>query len=549
MSLPSTGSAKDPSGLRPCPFSPDYAIGEVEAWRAMQTLLAYQILLIALLLVLVPLHLGPSVLASHNINLYISTCLVYLALLLGSVCLLQLQRPGYRWQASIRLTADIFALTLIMHASGGVRSGLGSLIAVTIAGAGILVGGRCALALAAAAALLMLGEQVYAEWHQSFSETAYSYAGILGIGFMTTALIAYQLSLMAERNAALARQRGLDLANLEQLNAYIIQHLQSGIMVVDATQRIRLMNQSAMRLLGLRRQPTALPWAHTLLAERFADWVTSVGDPTCEITQPSLPTLHVQFVRHAHSDDTIYILLIEDAALVNQRLQHNKLVSLHRLTVSIAHELRNPLSAIRQAGQLLSEHPDELPADPRLVDIIQRNCLRINEIIENILMISRRNSARVETIRLTPWLEAFLRDFHFQHQTHAEQIRLCGDTELMVLADPSQLKQILDNLCSNALKYGANPARPVLLQALHRVEEGAPVVEVCDFGPGIKPETAKHLFEPFFTTSYTGTGLGLYIARELAELNQAQLHYVANPEGGSCFRLTLLDAQQQRIAL
>jgi len=115
------------------------------------------------------------------------------------------------------------------------------------------------------------------------------------------------------------------------------------------------------------------------------------------------------------------------------------------------------------------------------------------------------------------------------------------------LIDPAHLKQILDNLCLNALKYGHPELKPITLSA--RQLEQAPCLEIIDAGSGIDPEQQKHLFEPFFTTSANGTGLGLYISRELAELNQAQLSYHLTETGKSCFRLCLTNAEQTIIAL
>lgn len=522
----------------------------MEAWRSLRAYWSYQLLLATLFIVLVPLNLGPPQLGRHDPALYWIVSPIYLGAVLTAGVFLAWRRPAFPLQAVARLLLDIVAITLIMHASGGVTSGLGTLTVVTIAVGGILIGGRCALALAALASLCVLGEQVYAHLHQEFSHNAYSNAGILGLAYLASALIAYQLSLMAEHSQNLALQHSFDLASLEQLNAYIIEHMQSGILIVDHHERLRLMNASAQRMLGLGRQPAELRDACPVLCAYYRQWLRSPEHDLYEISKPNQPPVQVRMSRHDNPAGALHILLLEDSDLHNQRVQQSKLASLYRLTASIAHELRNPLSAVRQASQLLAETDDLEHGSARLTAIIQRNCARINEIIESILMLSRRSPAHGEALQLREWLEQFATDFQFQQQlpTHSSLLLIEIGAEVRARFDPGQLRQILDNLCSNALKYGRAAEHPVLLR-VDRLSSGEPVIEVRDRGPGIRPEDARHLFEPFFTTSTTGTGLGLYISRELAELNQGRLEYLPNPEGGSCFRLTIPDADRQTIAL
>jgi two-component system sensor histidine kinase PilS (NtrC family) len=244
--------------------------------------------------------------------------------------------------------------------------------------------------------------------------------------------------------------------------------------------------------------------------------------------------------------DFFYMIILEDIALYNQQVQQSKLASLGRLTASIAHEIRNPLGAISHAGQLLAENPLLSAQDKRLTEIIQTHSDRVNLIIEDILGLSKRNESRREKIYLKPWLDNFIRNFSLEYSANADAFKLSHPVEsLCAFIDPGHLRQIMDNLCRNALKYGKPETGQITLRAF--TVQQAPCIEVLDNGSGISREQRSQLFEPFFTTSSSGTGLGLYISRELAELNQAKLSYYLTADNKSCFRLCLLNGEQTII--
>jgi two-component system sensor histidine kinase PilS (NtrC family) len=221
-----------------------------------------------------------------------------------------------------------------------------------------------------------------------------------------------------------------------------------------------------------------------------------------------------------------------------------------RLTASIAHEIRNPLGAISHAGQLLSESTQlYLLRIMRLTEIIlTMHSSRVNQIIDDILQLSRRADSRREKIYLGPWLSHYMSNFLLEQGTHAGTFNLVqSDASLCAFIDPGHLKQIMDNLCQNALRYGKPGAGAIILRI--RTVKQAPCIDIIDNGSGIHHDHLSHLFEPFFTTSSCGTGLGLYISRELAELNQAKLSYHLTEENRSCFRLCLQDANHTLIEI
>jgi two-component system sensor histidine kinase PilS (NtrC family) len=435
-----------------------------------------------------------------------------------------------------------------MHACGGVNSGIGTLLAVSIASSGLLIGGRCAILFAALASLAVLTEQIFADYTDSFASTSYPYAGMLGASFFTIALLSYILAKRSEQTLQLADQQKLTIDKLEELNQYIIQHLQSGIIIINKQQTIQMANEASVRLVNLPLLPTNLGDISENLSHAFKTWLTDPEEQLVKIQLPNQSEIHCRFMILPIVSEFFYMIILEDIALYNQRLQQSKLASLGRLTASIAHEIRNPLGAISHAGQLLSESPHLSIQDLRFTEIIQTNAIRVNQIIDEILQLSKRADSRREKVYLKPWLTHYLNNFMLEHGITTNTFKLSQtDEPLCAFMDPGHLRQIMDNLCQNALKYGNPETGQIILQTFTLKQ--APCIEVIDNGVGISHEHIKHLFEPFFTTSASGTGLGLYISRELAELNQAKLSYHLTAEKRNCFRLCLLDADHTIIEI
>ncbi|GAB4359236.1 MAG: two-component system sensor histidine kinase PilS [Methylohalobius crimeensis] len=531
--------------LRPCPFS-KYRIQASQAWQLLFVFTGYQAVLSLLLCIAFQSSWGPAHLGKVHPSLFLWTAYAYFLAIVATLPFLGWRQPNYVWQTGIHLCLDLGLLPLLIYASGGLESGFGVLLAVSVVAAGILIGGRCALGFAALASIDVLAVEAIGDWYHAFETTHYTYAGMLGIAYFTIALLAVALAGRAEQSQALADQRKVDLANLEQLNEFIVQHLQSGIIVLDTTNRIRLINDSALRLLKLPAKPRELSTLPGLLVAALREWQAQPAQNFATLISQTEP-IQARFSRLPMHGETLTMIFLEDSALHHQRVQESKLASLGKLTASIAHEIRNPLGAISHAGQLLGESDDLGPQDLRLVEIIQNHSRRVDEIIDNVLQLSRRNSAQRERLFLKTWLEQFCREF----QETASRDSLI-DLQLppespSAWADPVQLKQILSNLCGNAFKYGTPDNGKVILRLRHDASQ-KPCVEVIDRGPGIPADQARRIFEPFFTTSSSGTGLGLYIARELAQLNQAKLEYDFGPHG-SCFRLTLANADLATIEL
>lgn len=535
--------------LRPCPFSPHYQVPQRLAWRSLWLFVLYRIGLGIFLAV--PIWIGkPNALWSiTDTPLFLATATAYLfSALLGLPLLLQ-HRPHFGAQVQAQVLADIVLISMVMRTSGGVASGLGILLACSVASGGILAGGRCALGFAAAASLGVLTQELLLVYGDLPSPASSTSAGLLGAAFFAIALLAIALSRRAEQSQLLAARHRHDLVNLKSLNSFIVDHLQSGIVVLDETNQVSMANPAAQRLLRLNSPLTSLEQAEPAFRRAYFDWLA--GGPEAEgiLTSAEGQPVQVRFARLLQTDAVLSMAILEDHSLHQRRVQQSKLKSLSHLTASIAHEVRNPLSAIHQAAQLLSEAPALANEDADLIRIILKHAQRVNEIIENIVQMSHRRSSQRECIVLGPWVSGFLDDFAEAHQLTPCPFTLTGgDQDLEALVDPSQLKQILENLCSNALRYG-RPDRTAPQIQLHRdTRDRRPCIDVIDHGTGLDSAVVDQIFEPFFTTSRTGTGLGLYIARELAELNQARLEYHPLPAGTS-FRISLADGRAGALEL
>lgn len=547
-------SSNQTNKIYPCPFSKGYGIPVEQAWSLLKVFFIYRFIVSSLFIILFYARFGPSLLGTYDAQLYIYTSGSYWFFSLFSGIGVFWRIISYKSQAQILVFTEIIFLTILMHASGGITSGMGVLLAVSIAAGGMLIGGRCALLFAALASLAILAEQIYAIRVHAFAKTSFTYAGMLGALFVMIAYLSYILAKRTEQSEILALRQQQTISNLEELNQYVIQHLQSGIIITNSQQQIKMCNESALNLINTNdqvtqaTQPDSLEDISKQLSDCFECWRADRTQDIALLRLSSQNEIHIRFSLIETSQATFQMIILEDISLYNQRLQQNKLASLGRLTASIAHEIRNPLGAISHAGQLLSEAPALSTQDQRLTSIIQSHCQRVNKIIEDILQLSRRDPSKKEKINLNQWMPHYLQSFIQGIDCEPEHFKIVNKApNLWIYMDTGHLKQILDNLCSNALKYGDSATDKITIEI--SMMKNNPCIRILDNGLKIEPEVLKNLFEPFFTTSPTGTGLGLYISKELAELNQAELSYAYTDENESSFILALPRAESTVIEI
>lgn len=514
----------------------DYSLGLLKVYNYYRALVG-----LALLTVFFQ-SLIASRLGTLDPGWFLGVALAYTASNLGLAIAIQFvpQRTFVSQYPALALVVfDILALTWLMYLSGGVASGLGVLLLVSIATGSIIITGRTTIVLPAFATIAVL----YEEFYLSLSAPAvhdYFQAGILGGLYFAISMAIQSLSGRIREDDIQALTQAAELADLERVNRQIIQRMRTGIVLVDRDNNVRMANQSSRALLGLiqdaQLQQLPIPLNRHLDAWRED---TRLRIPPFQASQGTAE-IRVNFLA-VHSDDSNgdVTIFIEDTGEIQQQAQQLKLAALGRLSASIAHEIRNPLGAISHAAQLLNESENLDKGESRLTDIIHDHCQRMNEVIENVLELSRRSPPAPVRLKLKDYLQEFAAEFKETVTDAKIEIEVEPEyTEVRI--DKSQLGQAVANLVHNGIRYSCEAGK----QAYVRLEGGVdqrterPYLNVIDHGPGVAEEDLQSLFEPFFTTSTSGTGLGLYISRELCEANQARLTYYPHHDGGSCFRIT-----------
>lgn len=518
-----------------------------EDWRILRALAFYRLLLVTLQLMLYESGYLGEIFEEFRAPWFYAVCVGYALAALALLLPIVYRQPQVEMQAHLNFAVDAAAISALAYACGGVPSGLGMLLLTSAVGCSMVISTRMALVQAAGATLVMLAEEIY-RMYPDYDTGPFTQTGILGLMFFATSLAANAVAMRARKSEAFAARVGSDLASLAQLNESVIEHMQAGLVVINADGRVRLLNAAAGALLPARRGDAlaeAAPGLATAL-DRWRDGAPGVeGSPVAP--RAGAEDVVPRFTRLGWGADAPTLILLENArALREQALQLN-LAALGRLSAGIAHEIRNPLTAISHAGQLLSESPDLSAENQRLTTMIRRHSDRIEKIVRGVLALSRRDPPAPAPIRLRPWLEQAVGQYREGHR-EPRSIQFDGvGADFVMHFDPSHLQQVLFNLWDNSFLHGGRDGRhiEVALRAGGSRTEGGPYLEVRDNGPGIPDDLRERVFEPFFSTAHRGTGLGLYLARELCEYNRARLSYRTLPEGGACFRVAFAEVAKE----
>jgi two-component system sensor histidine kinase PilS (NtrC family) len=446
--------------------------------------------------------------------------------------------------AQISLFTDILFLSTLLFLFGGLESGLAVLLIFASAAAATLLPLRMALFLASLVVLALIGESVAGVLLRAETFTGLVQAGLYGVTTFIITLLVNLLSFWLRDYRLLSEQQARELTRLEQINELIIRRMRSGVLAVDGDCRIQLMNESAWFLLGSPSgQRKFLADISPELDGAMAEWRSNPSRDIEPLTlHASQAKVVPKFVSLPGTVEIRVLIFLEDNDVVAQRALELSASSLAKLSGSIAHEIRNPLAAVSHAAQLLAEAEDIPKSDARLVDIIHKQSRRMNDIVENILQLSRREKSRPEIFDLNGWLEKIVEEF--KGAMPAVEIDLGTDfskEEVLVLFDRSQLHQAVWKLMENALQHaGREGVTPnIRIKTERQPDTGYCLISVEDNGPGIPDEQITHIFEPFYTTHQQGSGLGLYIARQLCEVNQAELTVESSPEAGTRFQVRL----------
>lgn len=473
----------------------------------------------------------------YNESLFFYAACLHLIISLFSFVLIRQRKPGFNWQLTQQICTDVILICIMIYASGGLKSGLGILLMISLAGAGLISQGRQTLFYASIATIGILLQEFYTLLYVGTGSAQFSHAALLSLGYFAVAWLAQRLAKRVIISEALARERSIDLANMAQINQLIIQDLKEGILVVNKTGNIRQCNAYAGKLINLQSQPDYFHPAKLSdyapdLAKLLADWPIQKNTTTkpqhISIRNTLLRIRVIPILSSRNADAIIYL---EDLSNIQAQVQQLKLAALGRLTANIAHEIRNPLSSISHAAELLHEEQFNDATSYRLLRIIDDNTQRLNKIVQDVLQLNRRDTAKTETFAIDTFLTTFVSDFCLTEKINGDAFTLHFSDTGLIRFDRNHLNQILWNLCSNAWRHCSQRKSSINIKFFHTNDENCFYLDINDDGPGVPSHQQKQLFEPFFTTAQNGTGLGLYIARELCEANNASLEYIDHANG------------------
>ncbi len=507
-------------------------------WRSLLLFNGYRAAAAVLLLMAGSIWGDTLQLGSRDPRLFLIVSASYAAFAVAMFAMIH-TRQHFTWQLAIQVGGDIGFVVLMMYASGGLSSGLGLLLLTSLAAAGLVSRGQLTLFFAAIATIAVLLEHTYEILSFSESGAQYAQAGLLSVAYFAIAWLAHTLANRSLASEQLAAQREIDLANMAQVNQLVIQDMEHGVIVVDGEGIVRQANSAAERMIeGLRGGGViALKDRIPALYIRFESWLRDQkGWETPDAFELG-SSLRARLVPVAPRRGAGAVIFIEDLARIQAEARQIKLAALGRLTANIAHEIRNPLGAISHAAELLQEESGVSSAAQRLTTIIRDNTRRLDRMINDVQTLNRGERAKRERFHLAAYLRAFIEQFVATENLEGDIFDLQLAIDPHVMFDRDHLNQVLWNLCYNALRHSRRRSGSIRLLVTRAARGNAVRLDVVDDGEGVPPEFRGNLFEPFFTTSPGGTGLGLYLAREICEANGSVLEYVETT-GGARFSMT-----------
>lgn len=508
-------------------------------WRSLLFFSIYRVSLALFFLGAVVIFGDTVSLGAQHPHLFRNVASLYVLLSVVFLGVQLKQKRHFDVQLTIHVAIDIIALTLMMFASGGQKSGIATLLLVVVSGAGLVGHGRMVLFYAALASVAVLLEESWWVLVLGGESADFFSAGITCVAFFAAAIAARMLAKRVVTNEFLALERGQQLDAQLRISEQIIRDMEGGVLVVDNAGQVHMSNPPARILLDMPLQDSPTP-LRGLLAERFWVWQAHHAETT-EILffQETNRQLRIRYLPPSNmlGDSLLYL---EDMAQVHLQSQQLKLAALGRLTANMAHEIRNPLAAISHASELLAED-DKNGVRQRLARIIHDNTLRLNRLVTEVLEVGRRNQTSPEMIDWSEFMHGFMEEIGLHDATATSRIRVTEAEGLKVWFDRGHLHRVLWNLLINALRH-ASAAEGAICLSTKSIGANSIELHIGDDGCGIEESLRTQVFEPFFTTHGAGTGLGLYIARELCEANKARLELLPTglPNGfGAHFRMTV----------
>lgn len=446
-----------------------------------------------------------------------------------------------RWWATIGVDLALFGLLHAMDRASAVS--YGALLVMPVLMAGLLTPRLQALAASAMAALLVLGVSAWSFFQGLDPALRMTQAGLAGVGFFVVGLLASEMASRLAREERAARG-SLELARQQaQLNRLVIEQMQEGVLVVDRRGHVRAANPAARGLLSgaqrVREAPFQLrgvaDWEPLVAAvdRAFADarWPEEGRDISLRLEGGETRGLRLRMRftqrREGQGNEDLCVLFIEDVRSVLARSRQEKLAAMGRISAGIAHEIRNPLAAIDQANALLAEDSENEQAR-RLTAMVASNVQRLKRIVDDVMEVAPGVLMPPQALDASALVREACADWASTNrlpQTDDGPLALSLPAgSLAVLFDPEHMRRVLVNLLDNALRH-AEPGPASVQVSLRALSEQWAQLSVYSAGPALAPEVERHLFEPFFSTRSRGSGLGLYICRELCERYGGRIDY------------------------
>ncbi|PIE37070.1 MAG: two-component sensor histidine kinase [Gammaproteobacteria bacterium] len=509
--------------------------------------MAYRTLVSVVLLILLLSPKSRELVGTLNPDLYLAVALVYCISNIVLVALLPKQIHTRSSSLFAVFFTDIVCLALLSDASGGIGSGLPALLIVSVAASAVLERNRTlATLIAALAVIVLLADSVRLITVGAMTFKTMLPVALLGILTFAVSLLVQAVAQRLLRVEELARSRAYDLYNLQRLSEQVVQNLQTGILLVHENAMASAINSAAGRLLlpdrpMMLQQQRPLESYNEALAQHYQHWRAGGSAQTSPFYADGSEAplvAHFKELSPGHTDKSS-LIFVDDYTPATQYAHSLKLNSLGRLTASIAHEIRNPLGAASHAAQLLLESEQMNDADRHLTNIIHKHCQRMNVVIESVMQISRREAPNPQFLPLADWLENMIQVYRETRQDEPQITLACASRELEIAFDPEHLERVLSNLLDNALRHSemATGIACAQINVQLNIQAKHCSIEVIDRGEGVAPAEQSKLFEPFYTTVEQGSGMGLFLCKELCDINHAQLQYHSTDDGHGCFAI------------
>jgi two-component system, NtrC family, sensor histidine kinase PilS len=519
----------------------DRESGMPRLWRGF---MAARILVAGVLLVLL-LYLRASGQPPESLALLV--CVAYLALTVWVRVLGRPTLPGARFdpQWLVTVGADVLVFGLLLYLQvGGVN--FTALFVLPVLLAAVL--GPLLLALGTAAAVtvaLLVDALQYTVAGVPDTGGRYLQAAITGTGLFVVAYLANQLSSRLVRQERVALGSEMAARAQIQVNQLVIDSLGDGVLVIDVNGVVHAANPAARDMLGanhpslknIAKPPFVLAGRQAwrgladLSLQSLREERSLSRDIRVEGEQAQSRQLHVKTLLSipagTSTKGSLCVMFMEDLREMEARVRTEKLAAMGRMSAAVAHEIRNPLSAISQANELLAEEV-QLPQQKNLVSMVAQNVLRLNRVVEDVLDVARVQSGMRDTAQLrdpSRYISSICGDWIAQNKAEKLVSMRINSERLMIEFEADHLRRVLVNLLDNAMRHASGRTDSIQVTFQPRAVQGLWQLSVWSDGEPIDAGVQRHLFEPFFSSQSRSSGLGLYICRELCMRHGATITY------------------------